>query len=91
MRRCFKILLVASRASLNELKNFGCEVSVYDPWASAADAKRYYDIDLLQKPDLRKFDCVVIAVAHKQFFELDYAGSLVYDVKNVYKGAQGKL
>ena len=76
---------------INELKNFGCEVGVYDPWASAADAKRYYDIDLLQKPDLRKFDCVVIAVAHKQFFELDYAGSLVYDVKNVYKGAQGKL
>jgi len=76
---------------INELKNFGCEVSVYDPWASATDAKRYYDIDLLQKPDLRKFDCVVIAVAHKQFFELDYAGSLVYDVKNVYKGAQGRL
>lgn len=76
---------------IDELKNFGCAVSVYDPWASKDDAKRYYDIELIEKPNLGDFDCVVIAVAHNQFKEFDYSGSLVYDVKNIYEGAQGRL
>ena len=76
---------------IKELEKFGVNVSVYDPWADKNDALRYYNVNLLEKADFNDFDCIVIAVAHKQFFEFDYSKSLVYDIKNVYKNAQGKL
>ena len=34
---------------INELKDFGAEISVYDPWADAKEVQQAYNISLIQK------------------------------------------
>lgn len=74
---------------VNELREFQCDVQVYDPWASAEEVRREYGVELL--PDLSaavgQYDAVVLAVAHRQFLEMDIRRLLsgpeavVYDIK----------
>ena len=74
-----------------ELREFQCDVDVYDPWASAKEVRREYNLALL--PDLNgaqgRYDAVVLAVAHRQFLEMDIRALLsgpeavVYDIKGV--------
>ena len=51
--------------------------------------KREYDIDIVSElPTGEKFDAVILAVAHKQFKELDIKSlvvdnGVVYDVKGI--------
>ena len=69
------------------LKDYGINVSVYDPWARAEEVRDEYGIELtgsLSKG--RKYDVIVLAVAHKEFLELDIPSlvsenHVVYDVK----------
>lgn len=66
----------------NELKDFGCEVSVTDPWANKNDVKKYYDIELLEKiENLQDYDCVILAVAHNEFKSLNFSGVLTHFIK----------
>lgn len=66
----------------NELKDFGCEVSVADPWANKNDVKKYYNIELLEKiENLQDYDCVILAVAHNEFKSLNFSGVLTHFIK----------
>ncbi|MES2268132.1 MAG: nucleotide sugar dehydrogenase [Bacteroidota bacterium] len=57
----------------HELKQFGLNVDVYDPWADAAEVKHEYGIDILNKlQDNVIYDAIVVAVAHDEFIEFDY-------------------
>lgn len=76
---------------INELKEFGVKVEVSDPWADKDDAKRYYGLNLIQNPNLQSYDCVILAVAHDKFKNLNLSECLVYDVKNIWNKAQGRL
>jgi UDP-N-acetyl-D-galactosamine dehydrogenase len=49
-----------------ELKSYGVDVHVYDPVASAAEAKHEYDIDLVSWEDLPRADAIIAAVSHKE-------------------------
>ena len=57
---------------INELKNYGHNVSVHDAHADPAEAKKYYNIDLLDNWNESKnhYDCLVLAVPHKQYNSL---------------------
>jgi len=77
---------------IRELKDYGCEVVVHDPWASMEEVRKEYGLDLLpslegptaQNPSslsLEDFDAVVLTVAHDQFKALDF--SRVRDSKTV--------
>jgi len=72
-----------------ELKDFAMEVDVFDPWASKKDVKNEYGIDLIDKiSDYKKYSCVILAVSHNQFLELDYSkfknsGAIIFDVKSI--------
>ena len=76
---------------INELKEFGVKVEVSDPWADKDDAKRYYGLNLVDSPNLKSYDCVILAVAHDKFKNLNLSECLVYDVKNIWNKAQGRL
>ena len=76
---------------IDELKDFGCKVDVYDPWVDEAEVVREYGITPLKSYELKDYDCVVIAVAHDEFKNINLDGCLVYDIKNVYKKADGRL
>lgn len=57
---------------IDELKEYGLNVVVWDPVADAHDAHEEYGLDLLQNLDqLSQVDAVVAAVAHKQILNID--------------------
>lgn len=76
---------------INELKSFGCQIDVFDPWADKEEVKHEYGIELLCNIDEFKnkhYEGVVLAVAHNQFKELDFPflrknGAVIYDVKGI--------
>jgi len=77
---------------VNELKSFGCEVTVYDPWADPAEVMEEYGIKILTKAsqlDKNKYNALVVAVAHDEFISLELTQlkadkSVVFDIKAVF-------
>ncbi len=78
---------------INELKSFGCKINIFDPWADKEEVKHEYGLDILcdiNEIKNKKYEGVVLAVAHNQFKELDFLslrteGAVVYDVKGILK------
>jgi UDP-N-acetyl-D-galactosamine dehydrogenase len=76
---------------VRELKSFGCNVDVHDPWASSAEAEHEYGISLIAKPKSGSYDAIVVAVAHKEYVELGVNGirsfgspnTVIFDIKHV--------
>ncbi len=82
---------------INELKDFGCNVDVYDPWADKDEVKEEYGIDLLTKEDnvdIGKYDAIVVAVAHDEFKNMNLKkndNQVIYDIKGILKESDGRL
>ena len=55
---------------IKELREYGIEPVVCDPVADALDVKRFYGIEIVPIDQLKDLDCLIIAVAHKEFKEL---------------------
>jgi len=57
---------------IEELKSYGCQVDVYDPWVDPAEPKKWYKHGLIDDPMQldKKYDSIVLAVAHSQFKHL---------------------
>ena len=53
-----------------ELRDYNCNVDVFDPWVSVADSKHEYGIIPISKPQAGIYDAVILAVAHNQFISL---------------------
>ncbi|MBB1149729.1 MULTISPECIES: nucleotide sugar dehydrogenase [unclassified Myroides] len=70
-----------------ELKKYGVNVDVYDPWAKAEEVKHEYGIEIeTSLPKDKKYEAVIIAVAHQQFLALDFndlmvENAVVFDTK----------
>ncbi len=56
----------------NELVQFGINVDVYDPWADASEVKHEYGVDILSELSDKKYDSIIIAVAHDEFLSIDF-------------------
>lgn len=71
----------------NELRNFDIEVDVYDPLANPKEVKEEYNIEISNSLPSRKYSAVILAVAHKEFLDLDvrsYTHSgVIYDIKGI--------
>ncbi|MCS7017912.1 MAG: nucleotide sugar dehydrogenase [Cytophagales bacterium] len=77
---------------IRELQAFGTCVEVYDPWATPADVKYEYGIDMLSTIN-HVYDAIVLAVAHREFKTLDinplkHEKTVVYDVKGFWEKSQ---
>lgn len=74
-----------------ELRDFGIEVDVHDPWVDAAEAEHEYGLTLTETPEKNSYDGVVLAVAHDQFRDMGAdklrafgkPESILYDLKYV--------
>ena len=79
------------------LKEYGTEVTIFDPWANPAEVQHEYGLKTLAEVPNQKFDAIVHAVAHNEFKTLDLErlraeDCVIYDVKGVLKGnINGKL
>jgi len=88
---------------VTELRQFGCTVDVYDPWADHKEVKHEYGLDLISDFDLKlknkelpQYDAIVLAVAHNEFKTLDLTllkngKTVIYDVKGILKESDGRL
>lgn len=70
-----------------ELTAFGINVQVYDPWANKQEVQKEYAIELVDSLQTT-YDAIILAVAHNEFIELNYANfrkkaSIVYDIKGI--------
>ena len=76
----------------NELKEFGINPLVCDPFASKELAKKEYDIDLVDFDDFKNLDAIVLAVAHSDYIETIYEkmpnmlknNGVIVDVKTAF-------
>lgn len=76
---------------VKELREFGIEVDVTDPWADTDEAHEELGIDLCPLPDAPLYDAVILAVAHDEFRQmgaqkiraLGHADALIYDLKYI--------
>ncbi len=73
---------------IKNLKEYGVDVTIYDPLANPAEVMHEYKLETKSSLPKGKFDSIVLTVAHKEFMELDLNalknnGAVVYDVKGV--------
>lgn len=73
---------------IRELKGFGLDVDVFDPWAGADEVYNEFGIKLKQDINLTDYATIVLVVAHTQFLEMDFTqlsrtNTILYDVKSV--------
>ena len=83
---------------INELKDFGAEVDVVDPYADPEDVKRMYGLKLIEKPH-GDYDAVIVAVGHDAykdltedfFLNLTQDKAVLVDIKGMYRDKIHKL
>jgi UDP-N-acetyl-D-galactosamine dehydrogenase len=77
---------------VTELKSYGIEVDVVDPFANAKEVKHEYGFDIIEKPK-GKYDAIIVAVNHNQYLEMTEADfmsiaaekAILVDVKGIYR------
>ena len=70
------------------LKEFGMDVTIYDPWANKDEVLHEYKLTSTQEIPTDTFDAVVLTVAHTAFLEMNFdsltnKNHVLYDVKNI--------
>jgi len=75
---------------VRELQEFGCNVTIHDPWADADEFSRVYGMELSPSPGHDRqieTDAVILAVAHDAFRKYDFTrfakpSTIVFDIKS---------
>ena len=81
----------------NELKSFGVNVSVFDPYADKDEVEKEFRLKLIDQ--IEKYDSIILAVAHDKFLDINIENikkaekSAVFDLKAVldYSKVDGRL
>jgi UDP-N-acetyl-D-galactosamine dehydrogenase len=77
---------------VTELREYHCQIDVFDPWVTAIEAQHEYGITPVEQPELGMYDAIILAVAHHQFREMGAqkirsfgkAGHVLYDLKYLF-------
>jgi UDP-N-acetyl-D-glucosamine/UDP-N-acetyl-D-galactosamine dehydrogenase len=78
---------------ISELKSYGVQVDIMDPYASPQELNQEYGFGLTEKP-AGNYDAIIVAVSHTPYMELteDYfasiaaPGAILIDIKGIYRG-----
>lgn len=84
---------------VSELKEYGMDADIYDPWVDPKEAQDEYGITPVQTPKAGEYDAVIIAVAHNEFRALGAEGirayakpiSVLYDLKYVLSSEEADI
>lgn len=76
---------------ISELKEYGVDVDVYDPWVDSEEAQHEYGVTPVAELTEGYYDGVVVAVAHNQFKQMGIDGMkalaksehVIYDLKYI--------
>jgi UDP-N-acetyl-D-galactosamine dehydrogenase len=80
---------------IEELQEFGCNITVSDYWANKDEVKHEYGLELLSHSqlDLESYEAIVLAVAHDDYkkLQLKTESNVVFDIKSILKNSDGRL
>ena len=73
---------------IQELKEFGIEVSCFDPQADANEVLHEYNFKIESSISSTPYDAIILAVSHTQFLSLNYqsllkSNGVLFDVKSI--------
>ena len=72
------------------LREFGINVDIYEPWADISSVKLEYDIKIYgEESKLKKYDAIVLAVGHEIFKDFKIENfkknnSIIFDIKGFF-------
>ncbi len=77
---------------VRELEEHRCNVDVYDPWVDSSDVSNEYGIKMIEYPLKAKYQAIILAVSHKEFYDIGineirkYGDKehLIFDVKYIF-------
>ncbi|MPL54837.1 UDP-N-acetyl-D-glucosamine 6-dehydrogenase [bioreactor metagenome] len=75
---------------IKALEDFGVKVTTFDPWANPEEVDHEYKLECQNTIPNKKFDAIVLGVAHKEFIQMDFSNwrkdnTIIYDVKGILK------
>jgi UDP-N-acetyl-D-glucosamine/UDP-N-acetyl-D-galactosamine dehydrogenase len=81
---------------IDKFESLNCKVDAYDPWINKEDAFNQFGIKPIDKPELNKYDAIVIAVAHDEFKKISIdkinafgkSNHVLYDIKYLLDASQ---
>lgn len=81
---------------ISELKDYGIDVDIFDPWVDHVEAKEEYGLEIVKEDEIFGYDAVVVTVAHRQFKDMSTSdirkicneNHVIYDVKNIYPASE---
>jgi UDP-N-acetyl-D-galactosamine dehydrogenase len=84
---------------VTELKDYNCDVDVFDPWINHQEAQELYGITPIIALEPKAYDAIIIAVAHRYFKEMSAKEiralgkpvSILYDLKYILKAEESDL
>jgi UDP-N-acetyl-D-galactosamine dehydrogenase len=86
---------------INELKEYNCEVDIFDPWTDANEAHHEYGITLIERSSLQPstYDAIILAVGHSEFKQmgakkirvLGKSSHILYDIKYLLDSTESDL
>lgn len=84
---------------VGELKDYGVQVDVHDPWVDSIEAKHEYGLDLVAEPEAGAYQGVILAVAHDAYRDMGAIAlrnfgapeHLFCDLKNVFSSDESDL
>lgn len=76
---------------IEEFRDYGLEVDVYDPWVDPGEAGKEYGLEMISEPAEGRYDGIVLAVGHREFIDLPVenirafgkTAAVIFDVKNI--------
>jgi UDP-N-acetyl-D-galactosamine dehydrogenase len=74
---------------VRRLEEYHINVCIHDPWANVEEVMHEYGVDCVDGDSInKKFDAIILAVAHKQFLTIDIKKlskplAVIYDVKAI--------
>ena len=82
---------------ITSLKEYGIEVTIYDPWVNPTAVLHEYQLVTTKELPSVKYDAIILGVAHQEFLSINFETlqnekSILYDVKGILgKKVDGKL
>jgi UDP-N-acetyl-D-glucosamine/UDP-N-acetyl-D-galactosamine dehydrogenase len=84
---------------IGELTAQQADVDVWDPWVDPGEARRIYELTMIEAPGEGVYDAIVVAVAHKEFASLGAAAirrfgapsAVLFDVKSMFARREADL
>ncbi len=84
---------------VSELLAKNIKIDIVDPWCSIKEAKDQYNLELINNPKKNSYEGIIIAVPHKEFFNmginsikaLGKKNYVLYDLKSMFDKNQSDL